>query len=474
MIDAYQLKTSKWLLLKLAITLTITLMFQVTAIPTNWFEGAKITGTIIPSNEPIILSQDFDEEPTGSVPQGWTVENPEVCSLTVNETVYYGNSGKSAYVRADYCYIGRTFAIQTGSVIVEFAMRAEVPNYLMFYIDDGIVPYTNPNGANIYFMPNGSFAYYDDTGWHYFRSFSLHTWYRIKMVIDIQANTYDIYIDGSLEVEAAHFRGYGTVTQLSRMHFGATSAQPVGFIDEITVRLPVHDVAVTDVSPTSTVVPRGANLNINVTVKNEGDFTETFNVTVYSNDTAIILPNRKNYVTVTLTSEKSTNIIFIWNTTGFPLGNYTISAYVNPVLNETDIVDNFYINGIVQIVIQDIAITDITFSEQNPAINETIYIFVTVENRGNLTETFDIGLNYTRIIDPLIGTQTITLAPGESVTLKFTWTPITSGRYEIKAYTSPIPNDINPSDNTKTSCLYVTSGRSGGWCGGRLWVICMR
>ncbi|MGB9854585.1 MAG: CARDB domain-containing protein [Candidatus Bathyarchaeales archaeon] len=105
----------------------------------------------------------------------------------------------------------------------------------------------------------------------------------------------------------------------------------------------------------------------------------------------------------------------------------------------------------------DVTITNITFSKQNPAPNETISIYVTIENHGNITETFDVSVNYTLLVDPLIGTQTITLEPGESVTLNFTWTPTASGRYEIKAYTSTIPDDINPSDNTKITYLYVSA-----------------
>ncbi|RLI43059.1 hypothetical protein DRO69_09705 [Candidatus Bathyarchaeota archaeon] len=124
-------------------------------------------------------------------------------------------------------------------------------------------------------------------------------------------------------------------------------------------------------------------------------------------------------------------------------------------------------------LLHDVAITDLTFSK-TPAINETVYIYVTLENRGNFTETFTMYLNYTRIFDPQIGSQTVTLASGETITLNFTWTPTTSGRYEIKAYTSTIPNDINPVDNTKTRYLYVTSGSSGGWGGGGgRWVICL-
>lgn len=110
----------------------------------------------------------------------------------------------------------------------------------------------------------------------------------------------------------------------------------------------------------------------------------------------------------------------------------------------------------------DIAITNLTFSTENPKINELLHIYVTVQNRGNSTETFNVSVNYTRVWDPLIGTQTITLEPGAIVTLNFTWTPTTGGRHEIKAYTSTIPNDMNPSDNTKTSYVYVRRRGRGG------------
>jgi hypothetical protein len=107
--------------------------------------------------------------------------------------------------------------------------------------------------------------------------------------------------------------------------------------------------------------------------------------------------------------------------------------------------------------IHDVAITSITLSKQNPAVNETIQIYVTIKNQGNYTETFDVSVNYTRIFDPLMGIQTVILGPGESITLNFTWTPTTSGRYEIKAYTSEIPDDINPADNTLIAYIYVVS-----------------
>jgi hypothetical protein len=95
-----------------------------------------------------------------------------------------------------------------------------------------------------------------------------------------------------------------------------------------------HDVAVVGVHPLKTIVGQGFSMHINVTVTNQGDFTETFNVTVYANTPAI------QTKTLTLTSGNSTSIAFTWDTAGFAKGNYTISAYAWPVPGETDTADN--------------------------------------------------------------------------------------------------------------------------------------
>lgn len=140
-------------------------------------------------------------------------------------------------------------------------------------------------------------------------------------------------------------------------------------------------------------------------------------------------------------------------------GTYTVTLRVKDSECKSDIKQRP-----IQIVAAfvDIVIVNITFSKGYPMVNETIQIYVTVLNNGTITKTFDVSVNYTLLADPLIGTQTITLEPKATVTLNFTWTPTESGRYEIKAYTSPIPDDVNQENNTKTTYIYIgTSGSSG-------------
>jgi hypothetical protein len=107
-----------------------------------------------------------------------------------------------------------------------------------------------------------------------------------------------------------------------------------------------HDVAVTDVKPSKTVIGQGSTCNISITVTNQGGFTETSNVTVYANTTATATP-----INVTLPSGNSMTITFTWNTTGFAKGNYTISAVADTVQGETNTTNNTYTDGLVLVTI---------------------------------------------------------------------------------------------------------------------------
>ncbi|NIP66994.1 hypothetical protein GWN63_04170 [Candidatus Bathyarchaeota archaeon] len=109
---------------------------------------------------------------------------------------------------------------------------------------------------------------------------------------------------------------------------------------------PVHDVAVTSVTPQFGAVPQGWPCPITVTVKNEGNFTETFDVDVkYDGAHVTTSPTTVN----NLPSGTSKTLTFCWVTKNVPVGNYTITAYAHPVPNETDTADNTLVDGIVTI-----------------------------------------------------------------------------------------------------------------------------
>jgi len=114
------------------------------------------------------------------------------------------------------------------------------------------------------------------------------------------------------------------------------------YITDRAIREP-HDVRVVDTTPSKTIVGQGYKLRVNVTVTNDGVFNETFDVTIYANETSI------GSQTVTVTSGNSTVVSFVWNTLGFAYGNYTIRAYAEPLLGEIDTIDNNCTDGIVRV-----------------------------------------------------------------------------------------------------------------------------
>lgn len=106
----------------------------------------------------------------------------------------------------------------------------------------------------------------------------------------------------------------------------------------------IHEISVNNISLSKATVGQGYNVHINVTATNEGDFTETFNVASYANTT--LLQERE----IVIPSKASLTITFVWNTTSWAYGNYTISAHAYPVPYEADTGDNTYTDGIIWVV----------------------------------------------------------------------------------------------------------------------------
>jgi len=99
----------------------------------------------------------------------------------------------------------------------------------------------------------------------------------------------------------------------------------------------VHDVAVECVNPFRTVVDHNCTTEMNVTVLNQGSFTENFNVSAYAGMHLI------GTQILTLAGGESANVTFAWNTAETPMSplptECTLSAVANAVQNET-ITDN--------------------------------------------------------------------------------------------------------------------------------------
>jgi nitrous oxidase accessory protein NosD len=105
-----------------------------------------------------------------------------------------------------------------------------------------------------------------------------------------------------------------------------------------------HDVAIASVVTTETLIEQGVPDTITVIAANKGQYNETFSVTLYAGGIVIGTQQVTN-----LSSANQVTLTFTWNTTGL-VGTYTISAYATPVPSETDIADNTFVAGTVQII----------------------------------------------------------------------------------------------------------------------------
>ena len=100
-----------------------------------------------------------------------------------------------------------------------------------------------------------------------------------------------------------------------------------------------HSIGIASFFVAKSVIFQGFVCNMTVGVLNYGLYDETFNCTIWANQTRIALQP------AVLTNRSSTQITFVWNTTGLPYGKYTIMSVVDSVPGETDTPNNAFTGG---------------------------------------------------------------------------------------------------------------------------------
>jgi len=207
----------------------------------------------------------------------------------------------------------------------------------------------------------------------------------------------------------------------------------------------IRDVAIISIVPSRTWAYPEWPVNITVKVKNKGNMSETFNVYAYYDSNTI------GFLTVTdLAPNEVRDIIFEWDTTGVGEGNYTLKAVADTVPYELNTTDNTLTDGKVWITvhIHDIAIVDITLSDNWTFPGWIVKINVTALNNGDFTETFDVKAYYNKT---LIGTVHVTaLASEDTYVAQFdlnTSTLQPCHTYTIKGEATLVPYEYNETNN---------------------------
>jgi hypothetical protein len=214
----------------------------------------------------------------------------------------------------------------------------------------------------------------------------------------------------------------------------------------LTVRF--HDVAVVSVLPSVTAVEAGQTLNVSVTVQNEATEVETLNVSAFCD--GIPFGTSGN---MTLPPYSHLTLDFMLNTSSFEIGNHTLSAFTPYLADEADQTDNLLVDGSVEIrtksptIVHDIAIVDVKVSNNSVYIGDQLQINVSILNKGNATETFNVEVHYNSSLAGI--SQSNPLESNTLTTLIFAWNTsyALEGVYQITA-SAPLAYDVNNSDNT--------------------------
>ncbi|MCK4474397.1 PKD domain-containing protein [Candidatus Bathyarchaeota archaeon] len=180
---------------------------------------------------------------------------------------------------------------------------------------------------------------------------------------------------------------------------------------------PFQNIAITNVTFSPYIAPSGDPVTINVTL-NTRFYEENFNVTTYYNEN--IIDTQSN---ITQPVWSYTTLTFTWDTTGVPVGNYTIKAVATTVAENIT-----YISGIVTIQGRSSTITLVA----SPA---SFTVGATTTLNGSIS-TAQSGFNVTiwyRLTSEETWNTLATVTTEANGAYSHPWVPETAGTYAVKS-----------------------------------------
>ena len=142
-----------------------------------------------------------------------------------------------------------------------------------------------------------------------------------------------------------------------------------------------HNIAVTGIELSNNTAYVGDLLQINASILNKGNVTETFNVGTYYGFALVGILQVSN-----LAPNSSVLLVFTWNTSSVPEGFYQISSSA-PLSGDVDISDNTYVDGTVQIMIRSITPLRYYLTVQTSPLG-----IAAINGEGWYNETTDVPL----------------------------------------------------------------------------------
>jgi hypothetical protein len=102
------------------------------------------------------------------------------------------------------------------------------------------------------------------------------------------------------------------------------------------VKLARHNVVITDVTPSKTVVGLGFTINVSITIANSGDYAEILTTTIYANETIV-----GTFLNASLSSASLMTLTSVWDTTSLSHGTYQMSAVADILSNGTNASESY-------------------------------------------------------------------------------------------------------------------------------------
>jgi hypothetical protein len=231
--------------------------------------------------------------------------------------------------------------------------------------------------------------------------------------------------------------------------------------DGVFTTSPIHDVATVNVNANTTIAAPGGNVEVEVTIMNEGTFDENSISVVAHYDSTPFGNQNVGF----LGSGLTTRLSFTWNTSGVPVGLKQIGATVD-LTGDQDASNDIFLDGNVLVGHHDISVSTVTrISPTNVTVpeNETlkvekgtiVYINVTVLNVGNFPET---SINVTakwKNIDLIIGNTTgVAVGVGVNKTVTFRWNTTEGWVFDTDRYGHPVNHTTSPVEGIASQVPY--------------------
>ncbi|QYR21751.1 Ig-like domain-containing protein [Paenibacillus sp. sptzw28] len=182
-------------------------------------------GTVVHAYSGDLLVETFDSYAVGQSPPGWTVPKPPaavmpspspyIVKATVEELP--GTPGRMLELRKNgkstsSYNISRTIANATAKLVMSYRVRAEQTD-AVFYLP-------TPQSGSVVLaklsLYNGQFAYMKKggTAWTTIQPYSAGVWYDVRIMLDTDADTFTLSINGEPKLSAEPAEAGGSVTSL--------------------------------------------------------------------------------------------------------------------------------------------------------------------------------------------------------------------------------------------------------------------